>query len=61
MFAPILNVDGVNYIEEEWEKTHKIPADRKNMNAGNGACDKSRSPKEDSGVDINRNFGVDFG
>jgi hypothetical protein len=36
--------------------------DRKNMNSGNGDCRKnSKAPQEDSGVDINRNFGVDFG
>ena len=27
---PILNVDGVAYIEEHWEKDHKIVRKRKN-------------------------------
>lgn len=57
-FMPILNVDGVAYIEEQWEKTHKIPPDRKNMNPSYDNC---AGVKDASGVDLNRNFEVDFG
>jgi murein tripeptide amidase MpaA len=58
-FLPILNVDGVSMIEETWNKTHKIIPHRKNH-------DKEMSsncphPDEDIGVDLNRNFGIDFG
>ena len=28
---PIFNVDGVNFIEENWNETHKIVPKRKNM------------------------------
>ena len=31
------------------------------MNPGYGACDKNKDSRADLGVDINRNFGVDFG
>lgn len=58
IFVPIFNVDGVAYIEEQWVKTHKIAADRKNMDTKDAACSLGQV---DMGVDINRNFGVDFG
>ena len=35
--------------------------DRKNMNQKYGACDKQGGGGLDIGVDLNRNFGVDFG
>ena len=60
MFAPILNVDGVAKIEEGWEKNHKILPHRKNNDDQNSLCQKN-NPDENVGVDINRNFGVDFG
>ena len=31
IFMPIYNVDGVNFIEENWKKDHKIIPKRKNM------------------------------
>jgi hypothetical protein len=31
MFMPIWNVDGVNFIEENWNKNHIIFPKRKNM------------------------------
>jgi len=31
IFMPIYNVDGVNFIEEHWNKDHKIVPKRKNM------------------------------
>lgn len=56
---PIFNVDGVAYIEKKWNEEHKIVPQRKNMH---GACGKeSRSESEKNGVDLNRNFGIDFG
>ena len=55
---PIFNVDGVADIEEHWLKNHKILARRKNLDDGKAACALSN---ENLGVDLNRNFGVDFG
>ena len=43
---PIFNVDGVNFIEENWLKTKQINPKRKNMDMANKDCD--------SGVDLNR-------
>lgn len=56
---PIFNVDGVAYIEENWVKDHKIPAKRKNMNPSY-KCLREIDFTE-GGVDLNRNFGIDFG
>jgi hypothetical protein len=53
---PVFNVDGLNYIEENWIENHKIPMKRKNMNPN--VCG---SDAVNEGVDLNRNFGVDFG
>lgn len=50
---PIFNVDGVNFIEENWVKTKQIVPKRKNMDMKAGDCD--------SGVDLNRQFEIDFG
>ena len=55
---PILNVDGVNFIEENWKIDHKIKPERKNMNP-NVNC--ASSDPVDNGVDLNRNFAIDFG
>ena len=55
---PIFNVDGSAFIETNWVQNHKIPAKRKNTNPSykcGGSLDI------DGGVDLNRNFGVDFG
>ena len=59
-FIPILNVDGVAAIEEGWEKDHKILAQRKNMDTEKGHCSGGLND-ESVGVDLNRNFAVDFG
>lgn len=48
---PIYNVDGVNFIEENWLSSHKIMPKRKNMNMK----EDSSSPI-DAGVDLNRQF-----
>jgi len=56
---PILNVDGVAMIEDKWKETHKIIPHRKSADkTETGNC---LHPDEDIGVDLNRNFGVDFG
>jgi hypothetical protein len=54
---PIFNVDGVKFIEENWNENHKIVPKRKNMNGAN--C--SNFNQKDAGVDLNRQFGIDFG
>lgn len=35
-FIPILNVDGVAFIEQGWNENHKIIPQRKNMDTQNG-------------------------
>lgn len=64
-FVPILNVDGVALIEQGWEKDHKIIPVRKNrdpvMAAGSDAKSLAQAPAETQGVDLNRNFAVQFG
>jgi hypothetical protein len=64
-FVPILNVDGVALIEQGWEKDHKILPVRKNrdpvMAAGIDSKSLAQAPPETQGVDLNRNFGVQFG
>lgn len=70
-FIPILNVDGVNFIEENWVKTKKIVPQRKSRNHVNGNCLEKKNENGQSltqleasieaGVDINRNFAIDFG
>ena len=51
IFMPIYNVDGVNFIEENWINSHKIMPKRKNMDMK----EDSSSPI-DAGVDLNRQF-----
>lgn len=62
---PILNVDGVALIEQGWEKDHKIIPVRKNrdpvMAAGSDSKSLAQAPTETQGVDLNRNFAVQFG
>ena len=55
---PIFNVDGSAFIEKNWVDFKKIMPKRKNTNSA-FAC--SRLSDVDGGVDLNRNFGVDFG
>ena len=59
-FLPVLNVDGVQFIEDNWKKTGKIFRKRKNDH-NVGQCSGEINKGEDVGIDINRNFGVDFG
>lgn len=57
-FMPIFNVDGSAFIEKGWVETKKILPKRKNAN---GAYKCGGITDVDGGVDLNRNFGVDFG
>ena len=55
-FVPIVNVDGGALVEQGWVEDHKILNKRKNMNPSNsGTCGE-----ENSGVDLNRNWGIDW-
>ena len=54
-FLPTINVDGAAVVEEHWLSEHKILNKRKNMNPNLAMCDV-----ENSGVDLNRNYGVDW-
>ena len=60
-FLPVLNVDGVDFIEENWKKLHRVVRKRKNGDNGFGGCEDESAKGEDVGVDLNRNFGIDFG
>jgi len=55
---PIFNVDGSAYIETNWVNQKKIVPKRKNTDK-EFACKTGMDV--DGGVDLNRNFGVDFG
>jgi len=55
-FIPIVNVDGSALVEEHWHSNHKILNKRKNMNPDTkGLCGE-----ENSGTDLNRNWGIDW-
>lgn len=54
-FLPVLNVDGANVVEEGWTAEKKILNKRKNMNPNFQSC-----TLENSGVDLNRNYPVDW-
>jgi hypothetical protein len=58
---PVYNIDGLAYIEKKWLEDHKIPEKRKNMDAAFGPCKKDQDKFASMGVDLNRNFDVDFG
>ena len=51
IFMPIYNVDGVNFIEENWVKDKKIVPKRKNMDNTKGPC---ATELIEGGVDLNR-------
>eukprot|EP00826_Nyctotherus_ovalis_P045762 TRINITY_DN5095_c0_g4_i2.p1 TRINITY_DN5095_c0_g4~~TRINITY_DN5095_c0_g4_i2.p1 ORF type:complete len:240 (+),score=44.06 TRINITY_DN5095_c0_g4_i2:526-1245(+) len=57
-FVPIVNVDTLAYISEEFRKTKKIPLARKNRHAYE---QKSCMSMDDIGVDLSRNFGFRYG
>jgi hypothetical protein len=62
---PVVNPDGVALIEEQFNKhpEQKTMKKRKNMspNAVYSQQQKYNCSDEDSGVDLNRNYGVDWG
>ena len=50
---PTVNVDGLDYIEQEYKKTGVLLPKRTNMHLGNDIqCDSTVG-----GVDLNRNYG----
>jgi len=54
-FIPIINVDGASLVEGHWLSDHTILNKRKNMNPNLEMCGE-----ENSGVDLNRNYAVDW-
>lgn len=54
-FIPVINVDGSAIVESHWLSENKILNKRKNMNPNYAQCGE-----ENSGVDLNRNYGVDW-
>jgi len=60
--VPIINKDGVALIEKEFPKKGDIMKKRKNMNPNATKSKKGYTCAiEDSGVDLNRNYPIDFG
>ena len=55
-FIPIVNVDGAKLVEEHFLSEGKILNKRKNMNPSN----RDKCGEENSGVDLNRNYLVDW-
>ena len=56
LFLPVLNIDGAAEVESHWLTEHKIINKRKNSNPEF----LSQCGDENSGVDLNRNYGVDW-
>mmetsp|Transcript_29327 Transcript_29327/g.44184 ORF Transcript_29327/g.44184 Transcript_29327/m.44184 type:complete len:140 (+) Transcript_29327:1291-1710(+) len=54
-FIPVINVDGSALVETHWQTDGQILNKRKNMNPNFAQCGE-----ENSGVDLNRNYGVDW-
>jgi len=62
--VPVVNPDGLYMIEEDFPKTKKVLKKRKNQNPNAmESADKNHTKcaQEDAGVDLNRNYGVDWG
>lgn len=60
--VPIVNVDGAALVQKEFEKTGLVIKKRKNMSPNATYSTKGYTcAEEDSGVDLNRNYAVDFG
>lgn len=55
-FIPIINVDGSALVELHWEQDHQIINKRKNSNPQY----MTQCGAENSGTDLNRNYGVDW-
>ena len=57
--VPVVNVDGLAFVEEGWNKEHELKIKRKNMNPN--LLKYNLCPDlTDTGVDLNRNYGVDW-
>lgn len=54
--VPVVNVDGLAYIEHKFVTTGVFSEKRKNMNI----ADTEMCPDENQGVDLNRNYGVSW-
>ena len=54
--VPVVNVDGLAFIEDQYLKTGEISLKRKNMNLK--YLDRCEGDLEATGVDLNRNYGV---
>lgn len=52
---PSLNVDGVAFIENYYQKTGHVIGKRTNLNIRDKKCSKAKG-----GVDLNRNFPYNF-
>jgi len=62
--VPVVNADGLAMIEADFPKTKKVLKKRKNQNPdAQNSADKNHTKcaPEDAGVDLNRNYGVDWG
>jgi len=62
--VPVVNADGLALIEEDFGRTKKVLKKRKNQNPNaveSNGKNKTKCAPEDSGVDLNRNYGVDWG
>jgi hypothetical protein len=59
----VVNPDGLSLIEENFVHTGKVLKKRKNKNptAVVSTVTKQACAPEDAGVDLNRNYGVDWG
>ena len=59
---PAINPDGLAYIEQVFLDTNEVPKKRKNMNLSEvrRSPGADECPAEDQGVDLNRNWAVDF-
>ena len=58
VFIPMVNVDGVTYIDEIYQKTNRFEYIRKNRNVYSQM--KNCRTAEQVGVDLNRNYGYKF-
>jgi len=54
--VPVVNVDGLSWIEDEWNDKKVLKNKRKNMNPNFNHCANAA----DNGVDLNRNYEVDW-
>jgi murein tripeptide amidase MpaA len=59
---PVVNPDGLALIEKDYARTGKVLKKRKNQNpSAMVSPEKGQCAPEDSGVDLNRNYGMDWG